>query len=141
MYQFLTLHQNEGIGTIALNRPEKANALNLAVMEEIVMALKTLNTPSLRVLQITAHAQTKIFCSGVDFHCFYPPLDLETHKVPGSEMSDYLAGFEKFFDPTSPWNQLLVSIETYPVPVVATVQGNVFGGGLELIAACDLIIS
>jgi methylmalonyl-CoA decarboxylase len=147
VYQFLTLHQNKGIGTVTLNRPQKANALNFQLMQEIELALKTLNTPSLRVLQITAPDQAKIFCSGIDFHCFYPPLNLETQMVPGAEIPPNLGkiknleSFENFFEPTSPWNQLLVSIETYPVPVVATVQGNVFGGGLELIAACDLIIS
>jgi methylglutaconyl-CoA hydratase len=120
----LILYRAErGIARIALNRPEKRNALN----EELIAALdgalaRSAKDASVRVVLITGSG--KDFCAGLDLLA----LDKSNDALEHMETARNLAG-------------VLLAIRRHPRPVVAAVQGRALGGGAGIATACDLIVA
>lgn len=101
------------VRTILLNRPEKRNALNGEMLERLEAIFATPPGPQERLAVIRAAGP--VFCAG---------LDLSDHAVA-----------------TAPIEEALHRIETYPLPVVAVVQGDAIAGGNELALHCDLVVA
>lgn len=119
-YRFIRVACDEGILTITLDRPEVLNALHLPAHEELSRAFDDYAAdPALRVAIVTG-AGPRAFCVGTD---------LKSLAVTG----DYaypkggFAGITKRFDL---WK-----------PVIAAVNGLCLGGGVEILAACDLAVA
>ncbi len=74
-----------------------------------------------RLLLLILTSRGKHFCTGMD--------------ISGIEDTEAMMGRTDFFA------RLLPQIEDLPVPVLAAVRGNAFGGGFELALACDMIIA
>lgn len=110
----LLVDQGEGILTLTLNRPESANALSPALVEELIAALVSAGDFSLCVIR----GEGKHFCAGFDLS------DLETLSD-----GDLLWRFLRI-------EQLLQLVQHAPIPVMAMVQGQVVGAGADLFAAC-----
>ena len=109
------------VATITLNRPDKLNALNRQVHTEGVAALNELRKDdSVRVLVITG-AGEKSFIAGADISEF-------EGQTPVTQRN--LFHEKTFFN----------SIDAFPKPVIAMVNGFCLGGGNELALACDLRI-
>jgi enoyl-CoA hydratase len=120
----LTSLENE-ILTITINRPDKLNALNKTVIEELSAAIEEVYTnPSIRSAIITG-AGSKAFVAGADISEF---LQLK-EESEGEELARY--GQELVFD----------KIENSPKPIVAAVNGFALGGGCELALACHFIFA
>ncbi|HLG89328.1 MAG TPA: enoyl-CoA hydratase/isomerase family protein [Alphaproteobacteria bacterium] len=102
------------IRTVRLNRPEKRNALNREMLSLLSQAFAMAPPASERVTVIRAAGP--VFCAG---------LDLATHDDID----------------TDPIEGTLRAIETYPLPVVAVVQGDAIAGGNELALHCDLVVA
>ena len=118
MYSTLIAEPNEGLLIITVNRPEKLNALNATVLEELKHAFNVLrNDPSLKGAIITG-AGEKAFVAGADIGGF-----LKVDKNSGEQLAK--AGQEIFS-----------FIETTQKPVVAAVNGYALGGGCELAMSC-----
>lgn len=112
-----------GIATIRLNRPEARNALNAAAMAELDQALDaTTDDDSVRVVVLTGTGS--VFCAGADIK----------DAVAGADGSFAAAGPEAM-------GAMMAKIIDHPKPTIARVQGDVFGGGNGLVAACDLAIA
>lgn len=119
MYQSLLTELEEGLLLITINRPDKLNALNSTVIDELAAAIDDVYTnPAIKGVVITG-AGEKAFVAGADISEF------STLNQAGGEA---LArkGQSLVFD----------RIEQAPKPIVAAVNGFALGGGCELAMAC-----
>lgn len=119
MYQTIQTDLSEGIFTITINRPDKLNALNKDVIEELGHALEEVyNNDGIKSAMITG-AGVKAFVAGADITEF---TDLDA--VGGAALAQ--KGQELVFS----------KIEQSPKPIIAAVNGFALGGGCELAMAC-----
>ncbi len=117
--QYLQIKKDDEITIITINRPDKLNAMNLAVMDEFISVLEALEKDSSKVIIITGSGQ-KAFSSGADIEYM--------SKIGPSEAEKYaLKGHE-----------VLNKIENIEKPVLAAINGYALGGGCELALACDI---
>jgi enoyl-CoA hydratase/carnithine racemase len=122
-YTTLLFEKRDGIAYVTLNRPEKLNALNRSVMDELHACFEGIaKDDEIRSVILTG-AGEKAFVAGADIN----ELAVQT-PVQGKETS--LFG-----------QRVLNSIENLGKPVIAAVNGYAFGGGCELAMACTLRIA
>jgi enoyl-CoA hydratase len=121
-YETLKVETSDGIATITIDRPEKRNALNTRVRDELKAALDGLaSQDDVRVLVITG-AGEKAFIAGADIGEFAERTPIEQRAaMEGGRLFDALASF--------------------PRPVIASINGFALGGGCEIALACDLRIA
>jgi enoyl-CoA hydratase len=123
-YQTLLTSIEDNICIITINRPDKLNALNKTVIEELSAAIdEVYNNPEIRSAIITG-AGEKAFVAGADISEF-----LQLDQNSGEALAR--KGHQMVFD----------KIENSPKPIVAAVNGFALGGGCELALACHFIIA
>jgi enoyl-CoA hydratase len=123
MYSTLLLEISNQICTITINRPDKLNALNKVVIEELGQAIDEIyNNSDIKSVIITG-AGTKAFIAGADISEF---LGLSKQEA----MAMAKKGQDIFF-----------KIENAPKPIVAAVNGFALGGGCELAMSCHFRIA
>jgi len=111
------------VATISLHRPEKRNAINSQMVNELLYAFSdAFDAPSVHCLVLAGEGSA--FCVGGDFAEFVVP-----HHPP-----DALPARGDFAD-------LLLVMMNARKPIVARVHGQAFGGGLGLVAACTLAVA
>lgn len=121
-YETITIEKRGRVAVLTINRPDKLNSLNTSVHAEGVAALDELRTDdSVRVVVITGAGQ-KSFIAGADISEF-------AGQTPVTQRNLFL---EK---------TLFNSIDLFPKPVIAMINGFCLGGGNELALACDLRIA
>ncbi len=126
----LTVTLADAVARIELNRPDKANALNGTLWREIGEVFRWVDeTPEARVVVLSGAGRH--FCAGIDFELMGEVLDSVEELGPGRReerlrriILDLQAGF--------------TALETCRKPILAAIHGLCIGGGLDLIAACDL---
>lgn len=110
-------HSVDGdISTIWLNRPEKRNAMGLAMLEQLADLFAAPLPQTARA--VVLRARGPVFCSGLDLT-----------QRDGTRNS------------ANRFEALLKSMDDCPVPIVGVVQGDCFGGGTELALHCDLVVA
>ncbi len=120
-YETITVEKRGKVAILTINRPDKLNALNSSVHSEGVAALGELrDNDSVRVLVITGSGE-KSFIAGADISEF-------AGQTPVTQR-------DLFHQPS-----LFNTIDNFPKPVIAMVNGFCLGGGNELALACDLRI-
>jgi len=121
-----TLSTETGVvATVTLNRPEVRNAFNDEVIAELTQAFTQLGQdPQVRAIVLAA--QGPAFCAGADLNWM-------------RRMADYTHA-ENLADAACLAEMLRV-IYTCPKPTVARIQGDVYAGGMGLVAACDMAVS
>ena len=119
-WEFVTYETAGGIATITVNRPDKLNALNDTVMEQIDAAFAQAKADADCGVVILTGAGEKAFIAGADIG------ELATQTVRGGKEKS-LRG-----------QAVLRNIEHLGKPVIAMINGFAFGGGLELALACHL---
>jgi enoyl-CoA hydratase len=118
-YETITIEKRGAVAVLTINRPDKLNALNNKVHIEGVAALDELRKDdSVRVLVITG-AGEKSFVAGADISEF-------EGQTPVTQRNAFHE------------RSLFNSIDTFPKPVIAMVNGFCLGGGNELAMACDI---
>ena len=121
-YETIKIEILGAVAVLTINRPDKLNALNSRVHAEGVQALDELKTnDAVRVLVITG-AGEKAFIAGADISEF-------AGQTPFTQRSSFHA------------RSLFNSLELFPKPVIAMINGFCLGGGNELAMACDLRIA
>jgi len=124
MYQTLLTQLDNGIFTITINRPDKMNALNKDVIDELGQAIdEVYNNADIKTVMITG-AGEKAFVAGADISEF-SALD----KDGGAALAQ--KGADRVFN----------RIENCPKPVVAAVNGFALGGGCELAMSCHFRVA
>ncbi len=113
-----------GIATLLLNRPERGNAFNQMMLNELGSELAALAADD-RVRIVVLRGAGKHFCTGADL------ASRETETAAGQGSAATLSA--------SPFD-VLMAIETLPKPTIAVVQGGAIGGGAAFAACCDMVI-
>ena len=119
--EFVTYEQDGYVGIITINRPKALNALNSAVLEELDATFKAVDLDTTRCLILTG-AGEKSFVAGADI----------------GEMSTLTKAEGEAFGKKG--NDVFRAIETFPIPVIAAVNGFALGGGCEISMSCDIRI-
>jgi enoyl-CoA hydratase/carnithine racemase len=121
-HQFLRSEQADGIATLTLTRPEKRNALSLAVMRELIAAFE----------EIGAGAEARVVVLRALGPAFSAGHDLR------EMLRRDVAKYRETFDVCT---QLMGKIQSIPQPVIAEVAGIATAAGCQLVATCDLAIA
>jgi enoyl-CoA hydratase/carnithine racemase len=125
-YKDIIFEKKDGIARITLNRPQAFNALTRDMIMETGYALEDVEKDdAVRVLIVTGSGHA-FFCGGAD-------VDLVSNELTS------LWALQEFFRFAN--KTLINGIESLGKPVIAAINGNVRGGGFELMMACDLAIA
>ena len=119
--EFITYEVEGQIGIITINRPKALNALNSAVLDELDKTLDAVDQEAIRCLILTG-AGEKSFVAGADI----------------GEMSTLTKAEGEAFGKKG--NDVFRKLETFPIPVIAAVNGFALGGGCEISMSCDIRI-
>lgn len=117
----LLIDRREGVVTITLNRPEKKNAANATMWDEMLVTFREIrDTDTDRVVVITGAGDG--FCSGADL------------SAGGARSRHQLASMRHIRD-------VALALHDLPQPVIAKVNGVAAGAGCNLALGCDLIVA
>jgi methylglutaconyl-CoA hydratase len=120
----VTIAISAGVARVALNRPDKRNALDSAGIAALGAALEQCAAdPKVRVLQLTGAGE--VFCAGADL--------TEMQAQARATEEENVAHAEKLA-------RVLALLDEFPKPTLARVNGDGYGGALGLIAACDIVV-
>lgn len=117
------LYEQLTYGTITLNRPDKRNAISREMAWQLNSLLDELKDDPPKFLVLKSSGDN-VFCAGGDLTELHGDLDEE-----------------EAYDRLTPMREVLFKIVSFPVPVIALLNGNAFGGGCELATACDIRIA
>ncbi len=119
--EFIVYEQKDAIGIITINREKALNALNSQVLDELNEAFDAVDLNTVRCLILTG-AGEKSFVAGADI----------------GEMSTLTKAEGEAFGKKG--NDVFRKIETFPIPVIAAINGFALGGGCEISMSCDIRI-
>ena len=115
----------DGVATLTLNRPEKRNALNGALVAALKDGLaRAESDDAVRVVAITGAGRD--FCSGADL--------AELERISTMSADENLADARSL-------GALFVAMRRHRCPVVALVRGRALAGGCGLATACDVVLA
>jgi len=124
-YETIALSRDKAIAHLTLNRPQVHNAMNDTMIQELIQAVTRLNDdPAIRVIILTGEG--KSFCGGADLNWMKSMI----HYSMQENKKDSMA-LRTLFD----------TLDTCSKFVIGKITGHAFGGGLGLIAVCDLTLS
>lgn len=116
-----------GVATIAMNRPEALNALSLELTRDLGTAIRKANEDGARAVILTGNGRA--FCAGGDLR--------EMQEVAGRE-----GRIEAFFEePLAALHEVILLIRETPIPFIAAVNGVCAGAGTNFALACDIVIA
>ena len=118
---YILYEVNGAVGTITINREKALNALNSQVLDELNATLDAVDLNTVRCLILTGAGQ-KSFVAGADI----------------GEMSTLTKAEGEAFGKKG--NDVFRKLETFPLPVIAAVNGFALGGGCEISMSCDIRI-
>ena len=123
-YKTLLLEHSDGILTVTLNRPEVHNAFNDELIAEAIDLFSSLDTDATRAVVLRSVGRN--FCAGADLNWM-------------SRMVSYSR--EENVRDSSLLAKMYALINECPLPVVGRIHGAAIGGGVGLVAVCDVAIS
>ncbi|MGD9900250.1 MAG: enoyl-CoA hydratase/isomerase family protein, partial [Calditrichaceae bacterium] len=124
-YEYLKITVEDGRLNITLNRPEKRNALNKILVDELKSVFKwSLAVEKIRTIII--RGEGKAFCSGADLEYLK---DLKSYSRK-ENIKDSLSLADLYYQ-----------VYSHPKPVIAVVNGPALAGGCGLASVCDFIIA
>ncbi|MDO9502121.1 enoyl-CoA hydratase/isomerase family protein [Falsiroseomonas sp.] len=121
MTEPLIYTEADGLVTLTLDRPQARNALNLALAEALAAACRRATEAQAKCVVIRANGP--VFCAGADLK---ERQGMDDNAVRARRVKGFWA-YE--------------SIERLPMPSIAVVEGPAVGSGVEIAAACDLILA
>jgi len=126
----VSIEENGHIATVWLDRPDKLNAMNLPMWDDLPRAMEEVGTdPEVRVVIIAGKGRT--FTSGIDLQA------LATVGT-GQEGTSEVAKRGALYRLIKRLQHTMTSIADCPKPVIAAVHGYCIGAGVDLITACDI---
>jgi enoyl-CoA hydratase/carnithine racemase len=121
-YENLLVDSDAQVAIVTLNRPERRNALSLALMKEMIACLKEIGSSARNRVVILA-AAGPVFSSGHDLK-----------EMTGRSVNEYREIF-------AVCTEMMELIQRIPQPVIAEVQGMATAAGCQLVATCDLAVA
>lgn len=129
-YQTLAVEQRGAVALVTLDRPEKANAMEEAMWHEIRDAMRWADaTDAVRV--VVLRGAGRHFTAGIDLAMLQGISDRIRHADPARAS-------EKLRRLILDLQDTLTSVERCRKPVIAAIHGVCYGGGIDLVTACDL---
>lgn len=125
-YETIKVDTAEGITTVTFNRPDKRNAMNPQLHQDMYDVLNVLEgDPATRVLVITGAGAA--FCAGQDLKEYFKDVgDVQAERNRNKRISD-------------DWRNRMLRL--FPKPTIAMINGHCFGGAFTIVAACDFAIA
>ena len=117
----VTSHIVENIGIITMNDRHRANCLSFEMIEGFLNAFSDFKEKKVRVVVIRAYPGAKVWSAGHDIKDL--PLD-------GQDPLHWNVPFER----------LLRQVRSFPAPIVAMIEGSVWGGACDLAMTCDMLV-
>ena len=125
MYQSIITEVDDCVGLLTLNKPDRHNTLDETLVAEISDALIALEAdPEVRAIVVSSTG--KSFCAGADINAL--------RRAAGQSESENLDDARQFA-------RLLTTLDQLAKPTIARIQGPAYGGGIALIAACDIAVA
>ncbi|MGE0885338.1 MAG: enoyl-CoA hydratase [Blastocatellales bacterium] len=121
-YENLLVEINAPLARVTLNRPERRNALSLALMKELSDCLRQI-AQSNEIGAVILAASGNVFSSGHDLN-----------EMRGRTINDYRQLFDVCVE-------MMTLIQRIPQPVIAEIQGMATAAGCQLVATCDLAVA
>lgn len=118
----ISAHIDRYVGTITLDNAAKRNALSDAMIREIIVALEEFRERRVRVVVLRAQPGAKVWSAGHD---------VSELPVDGRDPLGW----------DDPMRNLIREIEEFHAPVIAMIEGGVWGGACETVFACDIIFA
>jgi len=124
-YETLVYSETDDVTTVTLNRPDVHNAMNDTLMNELTQCFKTIgNDASTSVVILTGNG--KSFCAGADLNW----MKRMVHYSQAENKKDSMLLLD-----------LYETISSCPKPIIGRINGSAFGGGIGLLAVCDITIT
>ncbi len=125
MYENILTEVDGGVGIVTLNRPERHNAFDDAMIGELADALRQMAEDS-AVRLVVISSTGKSFCAGADLNWMQraATYSLEENQRDAGALAE-----------------MLLRVSECPKPVLARVQGPAYGGGVGLVAASDMAVA
>lgn len=121
----ITAISNDGVGRITLNKPARHNALDEQLIAALTRAIEAFNR-NRQVRSIVLQAKGKSFCAGADLEW----MKRTAHYSREDNLRD-----------AQTLAALMRTLKQSPKPTIARLQGAAFGGGVGLVACCDIAIA
>lgn len=129
-YEHFKYSLENKVAHVVINRPDKVNSLNEKAWEELKAIFERIDRePEARVAILSGEG--KLFCAGIDLQMLMSVKNVEQIEC-GGRRSEKIQQFIKHLQ------SCINAIENCSKPVIAAVHGGCIGGGVDIIAACDL---
>ena len=123
-YETIEINREDDIVTVNLNRPDVHNAMSEQLMKELINCFKEISKDdNVRIIILTGNG--KSFCAGADLNWM--------KSMAKYTMEENIRDSKLLLD-------LYEAIYSCPKPVMGKINGHAFGGGIGLIAVCDITI-
>jgi methylglutaconyl-CoA hydratase len=124
-YQSISIEADGPVGILTINRPDRHNAFDEVLIEELTRGLDELEAhPVVRVVVLSAVG--KSFCAGADLHWM--------KRAANYSADENLADAKKLAE-------LMRTLNDLRKPTIARIQGPAYGGGVGLVACCDIALA
>ena len=123
-YVTISVTEENGVCTIALNRPERRNAMTPEMQMELIAAFEEAAASDCRVVVLRGAGET--FCSGLDLSSL--------QAMAGKSVAEHTADAERI-------SRLFRTLYELPKPTIAAVQGAAVAGGAGLATICDFTLA
>ncbi len=110
-----------GVGTITIHNPARRNCICVKLVGELVEAFDSLEREGARVVVLRAQPGVKTWSAGHDIN------ELPVHGRDPLDFEDSL-------------ETILRKVQAYPLPIIALVEGGVWGGACDLMISCDIVV-
>ena len=129
-YKCFDVNIADGVAHIIMNRPEKRNAMIAEFWKELPAIVQDIDENA-KARVIVLSSTGPIFCAGIDISM------LKTDIGVGKDKNHPQHG-AAFYPHVKQLQASMSSLETCRIPVLAAIQGGCYGGGVDLITACDM---
>ena len=126
MLETIEWSREGAVAHITLNRPEIHNAFNEVMLSELISVFRELEKLKGSVRVVTLTGSGKSFCAGADLHWM-------------KKMIAY--SYEENIEDSNRVSECMYRLYSLPQPTIARVNGAAIGGGMGLVAACDIVVA